>query len=289
MQLRLGAIFLTILGAGIGRADLVPFHEALADACLGRTSSCELGATQQLVPNGTAEISANYGSAAAQAQMTAHANATSRYGVLGAGASSTINISGAPALAESVGDARFQDVLTVSYAPFTGRTGLLFISYTLNGTISKSGQDNSFTSVRIGVGPSLEQQYTALYTSSTSGLFSAPKFTFTYGTPFGLYFDLITGTGTITPVSSGGGFFLTEGTGSGVAEADFFNTLVLSDLTLADEFGNVVTGAQFDSASGTQYGPNGLAQVPEPRFLLLLGSALVMICLSNRRQKVLTI
>ncbi len=46
--------------------------------------------------------------------------------------------------------------------------------------------------------------------------------------------------------------------------ADFQDTVSLSGLTVEDLSGNVVSGAQITSASGTLYGPNGVVTTPEP-------------------------
>lgn len=79
-------------------------------------------------------------------------------------------------------------------------------------------------------------------TISNSFSFSDP-FTFTYGTPFGLLFQLQT---------------YAVADGSGTANSDFANTLVLSGLHPFGPDMQPVTGATFTSISGTQYGSNGV-------------------------------
>jgi hypothetical protein len=102
------------------------------------------------------------------------------------------------------------------------RPGLYALNYTLDGTVSTSGQVIAGGVVLVEVGENLEQDTSAAYTSGVDGVFAVPMtFTFTYGQPFGLVFALSATSGIFNPSTSA------DGTGS----ADFGNTLVLSGIT----------------------------------------------------------
>ena len=171
------------------------------------------------------------------------------------------------------------------------------MAYTLDGTNSTSGAGSSVVQVAISVldsGALRYQMSNTAYTSSVAGTFVAPTiFTFTYGQPFQFQFCLgaATGEGIIPAVLPDSGHVSTfdcapgfsgPQTGSGSGNAAFFNTLVLSGLTVTDSLGNPVSGAQFTSTSGTQYGPNGV--VPEPGSLLMIVSGLVLIAARRRKR-----
>jgi hypothetical protein len=273
----------TLLGSGVATANtLSSFNAAVASVCLSsitqNASGCDIGQGMSSVLNGTASINNSFGSTAAQSQLTTNVSATSTYGILNAGSSSTLSISGAPKETVAYALGEFEDILTVNYAPLTGQQGQLFINYTLDGSITASAADSAYAMVYTAVGSSLEQQYTAVYSTSTSGLFSVPKtFTFTYGTPFGLLFILNATTGTVTPVYGSGccGYYRT-GVGTGTANVDFLDTLILSGLMVTDSSGNPVSGDTFTSASGTQYTANGVVGTPEPSSMLLLLSGILL-------------
>ena len=147
----------------------------------------------------------------------------------------------------------------------------MFLNYTLDGTIANSGVARTMLGVHIEFGPTRAQQWETFYSSSTFGTFSVPQaFSFTYGTPFELFFRLYAISGTFAPNSG-----IISAVGQGTGTADFFNTLVLSGMVVTDQSGTPVPGAQFLSASGTQYSENGV--VPEPSTVAM---ALVpLICL----------
>jgi hypothetical protein len=176
-------------------------------------------------------------------------------GVLHAGTSSTLDAAGPAMQASSGAQAGFEDIITVSYGPLHGQPGLLYVSYSLSGSASSTGQNTSFTTVRMFAGTSLEQHYTKLHSSSEWGQFSVPQaIRFTYGVPFGL--ELLLDTTTRLGAHSGAPSETASGT------ANLVEDLVLSGLKPADQQGNLVTGAQFTSVSGMQYGLSGVDPAP---------------------------
>jgi hypothetical protein len=198
------------------------------------------------------------------------------YGVLRASAAaSSFNISGSPQSVQVLGVSAFRDIVTVNFAPWKGSPGLLYVNYTLSGTVSTSGVAVAGVNIETYGGPTDSQMMSQTYLGSESGIFAAPQpIHFVYGQPFNLGLELWTTVGTVDPNSL---FSTTMTTGSGAGSADFSNTLVLSGLTPTDMNGVEAAGAQFSSASGTPYTVNGVLGVaPESSsaLLMLLGSSL---------------
>jgi len=187
------------------------------------------------------------------------------YGVLKADASSSFDIAGTRATTYTYGASAFRDVLTISVPGvegWNGSPGLLFVSYTLNGTIVASANSTAGLNVETYGGPTDSQQMWQNYTSSASGLFSAPApIHFIYGQPFNLGLELWAEAGTlgsvvgIDPTS-----WAAPTTGTGSASANFSNTLILTSLIPTDVNGNQAVDAQFSSASGTQYSQDGVLE-----------------------------
>jgi hypothetical protein len=278
----------SVLASGtLVAASLNAFNTADAFLCMSQTTgSCGISRQEQIVASGTAAINGSFGSMSVGSVATADISATSGYGVLRSRSSTTLDITGTPKYTAATADGVFEDIITINFAPLTGQTGELFISYNLDGTISSIGSaDNAFAEVFIAVGSSLEQQQGALHPASTSGQFLVPRtFFFTYGTPFGIYFDLFAGTGTITPLSGGNGYGQLTGLGNASASANFSNTLILSGLMVTDNAGRLVNGATFTSASGTTYSVNGV--IPEPGTVALTSAGIVvMLVFAALRQK----
>ena len=288
---RIAVVFLTLLvveGATAGTLP-PPLNDSWVDTFWVGLPGGYDGQNSINTLNGIASVSDTVGT------YTGNAMATATYGSLGVESFTSFAISGSPKSGYTTAIAWDRDNITISSPSFDGSMGILYVDYTLDGTIATSGAGTSVVQVAIDVTnsvTSVEQMTNTAYTSSASGTFRAPTaFTFTFGRPFELQFCLgaATGTGIIPDLSSsghvepaqcspGGGSGLT-GTGSGTAS--FFNTLTLSGMTVTDSAGNPVSGVQFTSASGTQYGPDGV--VPEPGSLLLLGSGLTVAVVLRRR------
>lgn len=282
-----------MLSAGVATVLAMPIAFSQAFDLLSGPAG---GMNDQFVVNGIASASDSYGSAAANEQMTANARAISTYGSLGVESFASFAIPGTPESGYSVAIGYVEDDLTISSAALNGSLGFLYVDYTLDGTIATSGAGSSVVQVSVEVldstSPDFQTSNTA-YISSVSGTFRAPEaFTFIYGQPFELALCLgaTTGMGIVPAVLPGSGHVVTFEcapgyvgglTGSGTGTASFFNSLVLSGLTVTDSLGNPVNGAQFTSDSGTQYGPNGV--VPEPGSLLMLGSGLTIVAMRYRK------
>lgn len=230
---------------------ITPFAGGGVGVCIGCT-------TVQLL---TSALNGTYGTAADQ--LAAVAADHSAYGTLSSSASGSFNISGAATTTYTEAYASFTDLITVSYAPWNGSPGLMYYNYTLDGTVSSTGNGTAFAAVCDGGGPTSYplslacQDFTA---PATSGTFSAQAIPFVYGQPFSLEFSLTTYAGAFQPET---------GSGSGIAM--FFNTLVLSGLTPTDLSGVPAIGAQFSSASGTQYSIDGVIPEPSTGSLCVLG------------------
>jgi hypothetical protein len=199
-------------------------------------------------------------------QITSNLSTQSTPGILHAGVSSSVNISGTAAIAVGYADTGFEDALVINIPQLLGQTGYLFVGFTVDANISSSGVGKSSAMLQASVGPNLEQ-FSFLNLSNGSYFVLFPAFSFTYGQSFGLLVLLDTTAG--TPDQS-------LVTGSGVAIADISDTVVLSSIVVEDQFGNVVSGATISSATGTNYTSNGVIPEPGTFFLALSGVGLIV-------------
>jgi hypothetical protein len=264
-----------LAGASLSSADSLQVSTAANDTvCIGSSTPpfCTVFHDTQLAsPPGIAALSGTFGPASAYETVSADAQAS--YGVLGASASSSFDVSGTPESDFITANANFEDILTISDPALNGQPGLLYASYSLDGTISGS----AFAVVITEAGTALQQQWTQQYDSSVNGTFSLPApIQFVYGQPFGLSMQLSVSAG--TPTGYG---VLNAETGTGSGTADFFDPFVLTGLDPTDADGNPVTGAEFSSQSGTHYSVDGV--VPEPSTVVSLLLIFTAMALAKRR------
>jgi hypothetical protein len=277
----------TILGEP---ASASPLLLSSAETCIGTMapgpSFCNLD--QSIVQSGIGAfvaVSDSFGSGGKQ--LVGNAGAVAAFGLMGAQASAQFLLDSV-GHAYASGVALFRDDITISFAPWNGLTGLLHMSYTLEGSSNESGDANAFARVDASVGPTSNpatgQSFGAVHQGTANGQFSAGTFQFVFGQPFGLQFSLSTQVGTVFPVGSGGTVCIAcIGAGSGTAL--FLNTLTLTGFVPTDLNGTPAIGAAFSSASGTPYTVNGVAPVPEPATGLLLSAGLLGIARRYMRQK----
>jgi hypothetical protein len=217
-------------------------------------------------------LSGNWGDTSASLDETS--DAVAGYGVLHSDASGSYSITGTPATAGIVANSLFQDVLTINDPALNGQSGLLYLTYSLDGTVASTGGGKGFAEVIVQAGQpagmgTLSQQWDQEYDSNVpkGSTFSLPSpIDFVYGQPFGLSINLDAAGGTF-----GGYGILNDKTGVGSGTADFGDTLVLSGLVPTNLNGQLAIGATFSSLSGTRYGINGVTPEPSSFGPLLLG------------------
>jgi hypothetical protein len=282
-------ILLALLGTPAGWASVLTF----ADNCVQTTTNCNVASEGN---NSSTPVSLLGTFGSVDASDTVNLAGSGTYGYLHGSSSGSLGISGTPATIYGYGGASFQDTLTISDPSLTGQTGYLQIGYSLDGTVSSSGQDDgSILAIADvgGVGNPGTAYSANVYNSSVNGDFVFTQlFTFSYGTPFsfgvGLYTAVGTGTWIADPTSSFGfDYGFSPLTGSGSASANAADTLILSLLEVENSDGQPVAGVSYSSASGTIYGPQGV--VPEPSTLLFVLPAFIILCVSvhfRRRSRV---
>ena len=147
----------------------------------------------------------------------------------------------------------FVDVLTVSFAPFTGETRFLRAGFTLDGTNTRTGSASFALAVvdaTVSNGADIDKFQSLFFSqSAVSGTFTFPElFSFRYGEPFNLSFSLFPQMDITGP--------------AGNSASNFQNTLVLTLLSIYSPTMQPVSNPIFTSGSGTQYSTAGV--VPEP-------------------------
>jgi hypothetical protein len=275
-------VSLAVIFGAAGTVDAgsyTPFVSGNVWPCLGAISglNCTAGGNQNAF--GPEQVSMTY--FAGSNSLTASASGTPGYGLYKTYASASFSITGTPVVAFVRGGAESVDDVTISDPALNGQQGLLYISYSVDGTITQSGAANGFLDVGFGAGQNLyppDQSDVRTFTSSVSGVFSLPSpFTFIYGQPFGFTVFVDAFAGTATPDGTGVNFDATA-TGTEAATVDFGHTFDITSFVPADANGQPVYGALISSASGTSY-----VSTPEPSSGLLLGSVLMVGAVYLRR------
>lgn len=207
--------------------------------------------------------------------MTYNDSAASFFGIMHVSTSSSFTVSNNQAF--SYGFVAFQDDITVNSLTKQGQPGTLTLGYTVDGTISQSGQSTAFLQVVMRVfAPSLQNWVDDFPTTTPiTGTHVSRAFNIVYGTPFTLYFSMQATNGTVSDLGLMGYNIVTRN-GSGSGSADFFNTFRLDGLATDDP------NASFASSSMTTYTQQGV--VPEPSTFLLGGLGVIAIALSRVRK-----
>jgi PEP-CTERM motif len=209
--------------------------------------------------------------------------ASAGFGILHVATSSNFAVTGNQAW--SYGNVTFADTLTINSTTMQGQTGTLNLSYFIDGFVYDTGSSTAFlqvvsrvyTDIANPAGPTLQNNvadytYNPLSPSPTFYSESVPLvFTFTYGSPFELFFSMQASNGTY---SVGGGYNTIALTGSGSGFSNFADTLIVNGLQTNDP------NATFQSGSGTTYTQAGV--VPEPSTMFVCGLALIAIYFCRR-------
>jgi hypothetical protein len=234
---------------------------------------------------GFVQISGTFNGAALSAAADADA------GLLRTRASASYDLAD-PGYRIAAGAAAVADWLTIT-APGVadGTSGVLDLSVTLSGTITRSGTADAGTIVAVawgGTEPFEDQDFRGFATSTSSSNVFTVGVPFTFGDSLLLTLFLFSAAGTIGVCEELSGCPETEGTtpyrasGPGASSADFFNTLLLTGLVPKID-GVPVANPVFAAASGAQYTTTGV--VAEPGTLVLLGSGLALLFARRRSQR----
>lgn len=239
-----------------GSAQTPP--NTVVQICLGRSSPgpnfCDGGNDEVAVHATSVSINDTFGSSAVGEQLTGAAAGTATFGVLKASSSASFDLSGT-GHAFSHAISTFEDAVTIIFPGLNGSGGTLVVNYTLAGNVASSG-----TAVGLGIvgGNVNGRPFIQEYQSPASGVFTAGTFPFIYGQPFPLLFQLSADSGTILANGTAADICVFC-TGSGLANADFSNTFVLSGFEVLDPNGNPLPSPPtITSSSGTQYGLDGV-------------------------------
>ena len=95
-------------------------------------------------------------------QTTLTAAAAALPGNLHAAASATFNVAGpTPLWINARGQGTFIDLVTISFAPFNGSVGTLWVDYLLDGSISSSGLGHGFSEVAVVINDHADTSFTS--------------------------------------------------------------------------------------------------------------------------------
>jgi hypothetical protein len=248
--------------------------------CLQVTSTCpnNFSPTLQVIAPSATFVNTYTGSGIT---LSVSDSANGAPGTVGAIATSSYTNAGSTeAIGANVALGGYQDLLTISDPSLTGQDGLLFVTYSVNGSVSQSPLDAGAGTVRANVNIFAQSQtqfsyQSPDYSSSVADATTTTGIPFIFGQAFEFFFEIQAVT---VPVSL-----------DGIVQSDissFNDTATITGLTLSDENGNPVTGATFSAASEATYTPEGV--VPEPSkvsyvaFGMMMALALSLRC---RRSK----
>ena len=281
-------IRLSVAGLGAGCS---------ADGVLGVDSTSGLGPISTTRTFTATTFNINNGTPNGTVTGTGFGSASA--GSLGASAMQTIDCPNPGCQeADAFGFAIFTDLVTIlpgSDTHLLGTQGEFHLVFDVTGSIVKPGGPQPPTLVEFGAGTnqgcefagsafSCNQRVDNYYGGGNPIIYAQDHqvasggvylsnfiYNFTYGEPFD--FTLILGVNT----SLSNGHFSSS--------IDFADTMRISGIQMLDQFGNPVSGWTATSASGLQYGPDGISQTstPEPSTFPLIGGGLLTVSYLLRR------
>ncbi|MFI4965148.1 MAG: PEPxxWA-CTERM sorting domain-containing protein [Caulobacterales bacterium] len=241
------------------------------------------GASDNLNWNFTCSTCSGYGLSASGAAKVVN-------GALGA--SSTMTVTGTPGgalLATASSDAVFGDMLTITGGT-AGTSGVLQLTYSLDGVISSSGTGLNSSSAFLFLDAASSYQYDNQGVSSGGFVEIDNNGTRNDTVTFYVPFTYATAISTDLNLDASSVFVAADSTPY-TASVNYYNTAALTSALVFDTAGAQNTAAQIGSADGLSYGPNGIAAaVPEPSSwaLLIVGFGAAGAALRGRRRGSLT-
>jgi len=217
--------------------------------------------------------------------ISANGAATVNDGSLGASSSVTVTgTPGAPLYGTASTTAVFTDMLTI-----TGGTGsgVLELTYALDGVISNTGTGFNSSSAYLYMPAASTFQYDN--EGIASGGYVEIDGNGTYNDTVTYYIPFTYGTALSTELDlNANALFAPGDSTSYTATVNYYNTAALTSALVSggtpSDPGAENNAADIGSASGLNYGPNGIsAAVPEPSAWFLLASAMGVLALAKRR------
>lgn len=228
------------------------------------TGNNRAGVQQTMTLSGNAKAAADYGilHAYASAQVdNPYYNAANPTYFTGYSNGGSFNPNGSPQYLQAVGQALFQDTLTLN--PFTDPIVALRYVFHIDGSVVNDQHAYAFLAFSAGTN-------STVFSATSTTDWATPDWNVTPGAPIPISGNF----GAVVQVNTGD-VNTPEGVTVG-GTADFYDTLTLGEIDLLDASGNLVTGATYLTASGAHYNifgaTYGAAAVPEPASLSLLAS-----------------
>lgn len=219
--------------------------------------------------------------------ISANGAATVNNGSLGASSSITVTgTPGGPLYGTADSGAIFTDMLTIT-GGVTGTSGVLELTYGLDGVISNTGTGLNSSSAYLYMPAAATSQYNN--GGMNSGGYVEIDGNGTYNDTVIYYIPFTYGTALPTElILDASALFVPVDSTSYTATVNYYNT---ASLTSALVFGGTPSdlgaenyAAEIGSDSGLNYGPNGISAIPEPGTLFLIATGLGALAFGKRRR-----